>query len=336
MPCEGQAGCGANSRKSFASSRERPGGKYGTVRIVNGRIPKTSFLHPDFTPLAENPLVASVLRENVQFSGNRATINLWPNWPGLLTELPTFGRLLSICRNPYAVLGSMGEYRKTLFASCGHCAFASDGSAEYYFSCWAHARAVAEKRDDGWLYAVEFMDACGDTLHKVCLTAESDFDAFRAWVELHQYTSTGIPARGRGVCGTNPCATPLEEAIFLRPEIVPSLIREMIERDITGHFVVGNDGMVQGANILPASLREEGQWIFFSDAHTGMHLRNERLAEICLQQLRRPDGAIGWILKAFESESRLVCAITPPRGCDIASWDEFLLTTTEPFHIHES
>jgi hypothetical protein len=60
--------------------------------------------------LAGNPLVASVLRENVQFSGGRATIGLWGRWPFLLSEVPSFGRVLTISRNSYAVLGSIAEY----------------------------------------------------------------------------------------------------------------------------------------------------------------------------------------------------------------------------------
>jgi hypothetical protein len=41
--------------------------------------------------LIHNPLVASVLRENVRFAGGRALIGLWDGWPFLLSELPVFG-----------------------------------------------------------------------------------------------------------------------------------------------------------------------------------------------------------------------------------------------------
>ena len=60
--------------------------------------------------LIHNPLVASVLRENVRVADGRAMIGLWDGWPFLLSELPGFGPVLAITRNCYAVLGTIAEY----------------------------------------------------------------------------------------------------------------------------------------------------------------------------------------------------------------------------------
>jgi hypothetical protein len=49
--------------------------------------------------LVHNPLVASVLRENVRVADGRAMIGLWDGWPFLLSELPAFGPVLAITRN---------------------------------------------------------------------------------------------------------------------------------------------------------------------------------------------------------------------------------------------
>jgi len=39
------------------------------------------------TRFGANPLVMSVLRENVRICGERAHIELWPNWPVLLADV---------------------------------------------------------------------------------------------------------------------------------------------------------------------------------------------------------------------------------------------------------
>ena len=75
---------------------------------------------------------------------------------------------------------------------CGTRGCAVDGSLEFDFTCWRRAVAIVEARQGGWLYAVEFSDFGGEVIHKICLTEQSNFEAFRCWVELNQTTS-GIP-----------------------------------------------------------------------------------------------------------------------------------------------
>ena len=108
--------------------------------------------------LIQNPLVASVLRENVRVVDGRAMIRLWDGWPFLLSELPAFGPVLAITRNCYAVLGAIAEYPEVVSLPCGHCGRAADGSLEFDFTFWARGTAVVESRGEGWLYVVEFSD----------------------------------------------------------------------------------------------------------------------------------------------------------------------------------
>ena len=116
--------------------------------------------------LIENPLVASVLRENVRLADGRATIGLWDGWPFLLSELSAFGPVLAITRNGNAVLGRVAHYLEVVSAPCGHRGRAVDGSLEFDFTSWARGTAVVESRCDGWLYAIELSDAGGEVIHR--------------------------------------------------------------------------------------------------------------------------------------------------------------------------
>ena len=285
-----------------------------------------------------NPLFASVLRENVRVMKKRAIIGLWPHWQSLLGQVQEFGRVLSIGRNGYAVLGKIGEYPEMRNAACGHCACGTDGSMEFYFSAWNRANVIVEAQTSGWLYAVEFYDACGETIHKICLTAESDFEAFRDWVELHQNSGTETlredfadRPRDEGSATFVPTG-----AIFLRPEALSGLLRRMIDEEQCAQFVVGSDGFVQGADLRPTVLRENGQWLFASDELTGLHLRQGRLVEVYLHQVGSADLASRFVLKAHDPEGRLVCAVTPPRFSEAANWNEFLTDATTSFQLNKT
>ena len=290
------------------------------------------------TVFAANPLVASVLRENVRVTKKRALIGLWPHWQSLLGQVNDFGRVLSIGRNGYAVLGRIGAYPEMVNAACGHCACGADGSMEFYFSGWHRAVVVIEEQPTGWLYSVEFYDSCGETLHKICLTGDSDFEAFRDWVELHQ--TVDHPAltgdfSPRGQEEASAAGFPAD-AILLRAEAVPVLLQGLIAEKRAAQFVVGNDGFVQGADIRPLSLQENGQWLFASDEDCGLHLRHARLTEVYLLPAGRPEFPPQWVLKAHDPEGRLVCAVTAPRRTEANGWNEFLIDATASYHLQKT
>ncbi len=301
------------------------------------RIPPNEPLEK--TVFAANPLVASVLRENVRVAKNRALIGLWPHWQILLGQIHEFGRVLSIGRNGYAVLGRIGDYPEMINAACGHCACGVDGSMEFYFSGWNRAAVVVEEQAAGWLYSVEFYDACGETIHKICLTSESDFEAFRDWVELHQTVdqpglNEGFPRRGHDESSLTPIVP--EDALMLRPEALRELLLRLIDEKRAAQFVVGSDGFVQGADLRPASLQENGQWLFASNEDCGLHLRHARLAEVYLLEIGPPDCAPQRVLKAHDPEGRLICAVTAPREADFGGWNQFLTDATASFHIQKA
>lgn len=294
------------------------------------RIPASQPL--ETSAFAANPLVASVLRENVIVQDGRAVIPLWPHWTALLGEARTFGRVLSISRNPHAVLGRISPYPQVEGAACGHCARAADGTMEFYFSRWNRAAVSVGETNGKWIYAVEFQDAFGETLHKICLTEDSDFEAFREWVELNQAVSIDHLRESEAresLCEGS--AFPEGDLIFLETPAVGHLFARLIDENRGVHVVVGNEGFVQGAELCPEKSRVSGQWTFLSDECCGLHLRHARLAEVCLQRVHWHEDV--WVLRIYEPEGRLACVFAPAQGSDYAAWDRFLLRSTAPYQL---
>ena len=278
--------------------------------------------------LIHNSLVASVLRENVRVADGRAMIGLWDGWPFLLSELPGFGPVLAITRNCYAVIGTITEYPEVVSVPCGHRGRAADGSLEFDFTSWARGTAVVESRREGWLYAVEFSDHSGEVIHKICLTEQSDFEAFRAWVELNQSSSAS-----RGFDGVR-VASWLENSFLLSAPGGETLRSEALStffQVATGErggfqVIVGNEGAVQGVAMTPTVFRRNHEWIFVGDKVAGVHLRVAKLAEVFLQTI-----AQSLALKAFDPEGRLVCAVVAAAAAELDTWNGHLRELAQNF-----
>jgi putative heme degradation protein len=106
-------------------------------------------------------------------------------------------------------------------------------------------------RQGGWLYAVEFSDFGGEVIHKICLTEQSDFEAFRSWVELNQ-TASGC---SRDAAGNPRHSSGLENSLVLSASGAESLrtdvLRVMFQMASAERWAfqafVGNDGAAQVA-----------------------------------------------------------------------------------------
>jgi putative heme degradation protein len=280
--------------------------------------------------------VTSVLRENVTLQENKAVIPLWTRWDAVLELVHALGPVLSIGRNSHAVLGRIGCYPKVFCAPCGHCGSAADGTMEFYFGAWDHAQVTVEEKTGGWLYAVEFFDAWNETLHKICLTGESDLETFREWVELNQSTpESSFAGRSgdRAACSASPVPPPSEGTHLLRSGALDALFNRLIEEKQPVQVVVGNEHFVQGADLTPLSLRTTGQWVFVSDEKNGLHLRSGQTAEICLQRVFWQDNASALVLKVFEPEGRMACVLAPPRESAAPDWDDLIQEIAAPFLI---
>jgi len=327
MPCRGLA-C-----KSALIFCNLPGALFRGLWLTSDMLHRTEPNDPR-PSLAGNPLVASVLRENVRVSDERATIGLWGSWPFLLAEISAFGRVLAISRNSYAVLGTIAEYPDVVAVPCGHRGRASDGSLEFDFTCWHRAVAVVESRPGGWLYAVEFSDLRGEVIHKICLTEQSDFEAFRGWVELNQTTTaseTAYDGMRHASWLENSLLLSVSGAEMLRVEALCIFLQVATAERSAFQVIVGNDGAVQGVRLAPTAFCRNGQWIFAGDVDSGIHVRVERLAEVYMHKVGEC-----FALKACDPEGHLVCAVIAPDGVDVGAWNERFIELAEDFSIYQT
>jgi putative heme degradation protein len=277
---------------------------------------------------AGNPLVAAMLRENVHVADGKATIGLWGSWPFLLADVSAFGQVLAITRNAYAVLGAMTEYPEVVTVACGDRGRAVDGSLEFDFASWERAVVVVESRPGGWLYAVEFSDRSGEVIHKICLTEQSDFEAFRRWVELNQ-TSCKSPGAGsmrQASWLENSLMLSASGAARLRTEVLGVLFELVVARRSAFQVMVGNEGAVQAVCVGPTVFSKNGQWIFAGEEMSGIHLRVDRLADIYLQEIGE-----SLALKACDPEGHLVCAVMVADDADLSVWNKGLWELTKRF-----
>ena len=278
---------------------------------MHHRIPQRKGPHIEESVFSANPLLDSVLRANVRIAGRRALIPLLPRWPVLLRGMRTFGRVVSFCQNSWAVSGSVCTYPEVWCTPCGR--NASGGDLQFFLPCWSQAFVAIEERSGDWLYSAEFLDTSGDVIHRVCLTPESDWEAFCWWVQINQAASPlGAPPHARfPFRPEGPAALCEGEVSHLSEKNLRALLRQLIEANIPVRLLVGNDGLVQGAEMRPNCLCEHDDWIYLGDGGCGLQLRVGGLSEILF---RWSYGSSDWVLKAYEPEGRLICAIAPSRG----------------------
>ncbi len=276
------------------------------VRVFH-RTPQGGCPRIEDTVFSGNPLLASAIRENVRIVGRRALIPLLPRWPVLFRGLRTFGRVTSFCRNSFAMLGSVGVYPEVWSTPCGRSA--RGGDLTFSFPCWSRALATIQERSGDWLYAAEFLDAFGNMIHKVCLTPESDSEAFRWWVELNHATSPTAelsPYARFAPAVDDSDAHCEDDASVLSEDDFRALLRRSIEEETSVQILVANEGLAQGARMVPNCLRDDGDWIYLGDSGCGLQLRTGRPSQL---SFRWSSSSREWVLKAYESEGRLVCTL---------------------------
>jgi putative heme degradation protein len=256
---------------------------------VSGRIRQAEYPQIGETVFSANPLLTPAIRANVRVTGRCLQIPLLPRWPVLFRGVRSFGRVISFCGNSCGVLGKIGGYPEVWCTPCGQSA--SGGNLKFFFPCWNRAFVAIEEQSGEWHYSVAFLDACADVLHTVCLTQDSDLEAFRWWVKLNHAGSPGAeisphlrpPSRVEESSG--PCAG---EAVQLSKQELSALLRRMIQEGISIQVFVGNDGLTQSAEMRPTHLREDEKWIYAADDSCGLRLRIARLTEIFFAGRQNP------------------------------------------------
>jgi putative heme degradation protein len=263
------------------------------------------------TVFSANPLLTPATRANARISDQRALIPLLPRWPVLFPGVRTFGRVISFCGNSHAGLGRIGRYPEVWCTPCGRSG--SGGELEFSFPCWSRAFVSIEAQSGGWYYSAEFLDACGVVLHTVRLMPDSDWKAFRWWVELNHAAApmAEISPHVRSLFRVEGPPDLREEKLkCLSRQDLSAFLHRVLEEEIAVQILVANDGLTHTAEMRPTYLREDDEWVYLANDSCGLRVRIARLTEIVLL---RSTGNSDWTLKAYDPEACLVFAISPPR-----------------------
>lgn len=280
---------------------------------------------PDPLPFC-SPLTTGILPANL-FTlehGRGLGARLWNQWPSMLAGLSAIGEALVITCSDCAVLGKYLAYPALTFDPARGLASDLESEFDLTLPAWSHARAIHLRNPQSHQYAIEFLGHQGQTLHKICLSPESQFDAFLEWVQVHQAvgevdlaTWSRIPANDDPEWTAESIAP--EARVFVDPARLVHWLRAAIERELPIQVLAGNDGIVQGHCFVPRSLQEKGPWVFISSDEVGLHLDPAKIAHLVLHNIA-PDGSPCWTLKAYGAGGQLSLALAPTAPSHRSEW----------------
>ncbi len=281
-------------------------------------------------PRCLSPLTTGILPENLRLldSGRGVAVRLWNQWPRLLAGLPALGEVLVITCSECAVLGKYTTYPELRISADGSHAADPDGEYDLETREWQTASALHLRTDAGHSYGIEFLGPEGQTFHKVCLNAESNFEAFLEWVQIHQALETE----------TTPDLTfdDSDEPLFVDENVVPADAHRILDPSrltdwlqaatiarLPIRALVGNRAVVQSHCFVPRSVRPQGPWIFCSSDEAGLHLDPAKIAHLVLHRVAI-DQSLTWTIKAYGPQGQLGLALTPTAPAHLPAWDTLL------------
>ncbi len=297
-------------------------------------------LPADHTGSAADALTPRILDgidpSNVAEKPHLVEIRLWPEWTQMLRTLPDLGEVLVMTGNSCAVLGKTAEYPHLEFCREARHAHNGDGSFDFEFIPWASALAVTKRCVHRASHFIEFRDHTGTVIHKVCLTEKTNQDRFIEWVQYHQ-ALPGIFPRSVSDLSADRWRTvqqrhwfDYDEVDIVDPLAISAVLRESQEMGMPINVVVGNEGVVQSAELVPQRIHPFQQWTFVSDDIVGLHLDQTSMVDVIVHHTPAARGMPpGSALKCFDECGALRFAITPGSSVPAAEWRAFLKETTK-------
>ncbi|MDP2160138.1 MAG: ChuX/HutX family heme-like substrate-binding protein [Flavobacterium sp.] len=129
--------------------------------------------------VSEAELLATQIGETV--------IRLQPEFPAILTEIETLGKVMALTRNEECVHERKGVYLNPDFSSPFAGLFVGeDIDLRIFLSAWDKAYAVSETSEHGTRKSLQFFGKDGLAIHKIYLTTDSNEEAFDALVEKYK------------------------------------------------------------------------------------------------------------------------------------------------------
>ncbi|MBE7157522.1 MAG: hypothetical protein INR62_03645 [Rhodospirillales bacterium] len=225
-----------------------------------------------------SPLTPGVQRINLSHSedGREIWAVLGTDWPRMFVQLPAIGAAQAVTFGAGAILSR--RLRRVHFAPAknGVECVGDHGRLHLNFERFAFAQAVHLRRAAGHSFGVEFMDSDGETMHALMLTHASDFDAFFAWVRLHQACDSDpdLPfaeAAPSGVESPVPAWLPCSRQDFT------AALEASIASAARFRASVANAAVIQVLDLVPTHFIQDRGWTTICDGSNCLHLRHDFL-----------------------------------------------------------
>ncbi len=291
--------------------------------------------------------------------GEGAT-KLTPDFPGILSEVESLGKVMALTRNDECVHERKGIYLNGDFSSPHAQLFVGDDiDMRIFLSHWKFAFAVVE----GDKKSLQFFGKDGLAIHKIYLTKDSNIDAFDAlvekfkseeqnpgmetetvapkgeekpdseidiegfqngWKELKDTHDFFMMMRKFGVSRT--------QALRLAPndtfakkidnEKVVTLLEEASKREFPIMVFVGNRGNIQIHTGNVKKVMWHGPWINVMDPNFNLHLDTTRIVETWVVRKPTEDGMVTAV-ETFNKEGEIIAQFFGKRKPGIPELEEW-------------
>lgn len=111
------------------------------------------------------------------------------DWKGILTDMPSVGRVMCLTRNEHCVHERHGRFEDVQITGPHGLVLGADIDLRLFLGSWKHGFAVREPLKQGDRQSLQFFDAAGEAVHKIYATDETDRPAFDALIA--RYTAAG-------------------------------------------------------------------------------------------------------------------------------------------------
>ena len=124
-------------------------------------------------------------------------IRLEGDWTGLLREVHSFGHVMALTRNEYAVHERKGVYNNISFDKAGKMGVAVNPDIDLRFLMWnwKYGYAVRMEKGEKTLHSLQFFNNRGEAVHKIYLTQRSSPLAYEALVRKYKSDKQAKPTK---------------------------------------------------------------------------------------------------------------------------------------------
>lgn len=289
-----------------------------------------------------------------------------PDFPAILSDIESLGKVMALTRNDQCVHERKGVYLNGDFSSPHAQLFVGeDIDMRLFLSHWKFAFAVVE----GDKKSLQFFGKDGMAIHKIYLTKDSNEEAFDVLVEKHQSENQDAGIQTEELAPKSPEQPDDEidvegfqnawkelkdthdffmmlrkfevsrvQALRLAPdetfakkienEKVVSLLEQASARDLPIMVFVGNRGNIQIHTGKVKKLMWHGPWFNVMDPNFNLHLDTSRIAETWVVRKPTVDGMVTAV-EVFDKEGNIIVQFFGKRKPGIPELEEWRTLVNE-------